>query len=163
MIIISIYETCPDTDPNLIGLSYVSQLETGFNQPFSECGNYMSSVDCQKDLGFTAVSSIIQPGHTPASASGTLSNGAGTVTSPASGAVFTYTNAADSQVYTISAASSSGGDGAKKSGKGSSDATATAESSGSSKHSNSGAAVHHSVVGGFGGILGLVTILVIMG
>lgn len=118
----SIYGICPDTDPSLVGLSYVQQLESLYDLPFTECGQYMSSYDCTKDLSFTAASTFYDPADLPKSGSATLSNGPGTVTAPASGTVFSYTNAADSQVYTISAASAKKGSG--------SDSTATAGKTG---------------------------------
>lgn len=57
----------------------------------------------------------------PASGASTLYNVAGTVTAPASGDHFTYTNGGDGQVYTISAASmkvGNGGGGATTTGNG---------------------------------------------
>ncbi|CAG9939620.1 unnamed protein product [Clonostachys rosea f. rosea IK726] len=133
-----IYETCPDTDPDLVGLSYVSQLETLYNQPFSACGSYMSSYDCQKDLSFTAASSFISPGSAFTTGKGSLSNGAGSVTSPGSGSVFSYTNLADSVVYTITAASSSGNH--NSGGSGSSSGSAQASATGSKSSDEKGAA-----------------------
>ena len=117
----SIYAICPNTDPNLIGLSSVNLLETTLDTPFSTCGSYLTQFPCDSDLGFPSVAGGIfyGPDNLPASGNQTLSNLAGTVTSPASGAVFTYTNGANSQVYTISAASISGtGSGATITGNG---------------------------------------------
>ncbi|KAH6874749.1 hypothetical protein B0T10DRAFT_552733 [Thelonectria olida] len=128
----AIYGVCPDTDPALVGLSYIEQLESLYDLPFTSCDQYMSSYDCKKDLGFTAASTFYDPSDLPSSGSATLSNGPGSVTAPASGTVFTYTNAADSQVYTISAASAR-----KGSGSGS-DSTATAASAGASAKATDG-------------------------
>ncbi|CAH0055297.1 unnamed protein product [Clonostachys solani] len=133
-----IYETCPDTDPDLVGLSYVSQLETLYNQPFSACGSYMSSYDCQKDLSFTAASSFISPGSALTTGKGSLSNGPGSVTSPGSGSAFSYTNLADSVVYTITAASASGNQ--NSGGGGSSSGSAQASATGSKSSDQKGTA-----------------------
>jgi hypothetical protein len=117
----SIYGICPTTDPTLIGLSNVNQLETIMDTPFDTCGSYLSEFPCAS-LGFTPVAggTFYGPDNLPASGTATLSNLGGTVTSPASGAVFTYTNGGDGVVYTISAAN------VKDSGSGSEAQTTTA-------------------------------------
>ncbi|VUC22163.1 unnamed protein product [Clonostachys rosea] len=154
-----IYETCPDTDPNLVGLSYVSQLETLYEQPFSSCGPYMSSYDCQKDLSFTAASSFISPGNAVSTGKASLSNGPGSVTSPGSGSVFSYTNLADSVVYTITAASASGNQNSGGSGSSSGSAQASATASKSSDEKGT-AAIGISRVGR---ITGLVAFILLVG
>jgi hypothetical protein len=98
----------------------------------------MSSYDCQKDLSFTAASSFISPGSAFTTGKGSLSNGAGSVTSPGSGSVFSYTNLADSVVYTITAASSSGNH--NSGGSGSSSGSAQASATGSKSSDEKGAA-----------------------
>lgn len=109
------YNICPDTDPTLIGLSNVSQLESQVNTPFDSCGSYLNTYDCISDLSYSldGVSTYYKPTNLPKSGTATLSNAAGTVTAPASGSVFTYTNGGDGVVYTITAA------GVKDSGSGS--------------------------------------------
>ncbi|RDW92540.1 hypothetical protein BP5796_01934 [Coleophoma crateriformis] len=128
----SIYDICPNTDPNLIGLSLVQQYETALNTPFSSCDPYLAEFNCVSDLGFQNVpgGKFYRQGNLPVADTDTLSNVAGTVTSPASGSVFTYTNNGDSQTYTITVVSvSARSQGTKAVGKttatGSSDATVT--------------------------------------
>ncbi|KAG0646225.1 hypothetical protein D0Z07_8172 [Hyphodiscus hymeniophilus] len=125
----SIYSICPNTDPSLIGLSSVNQLETTLDTPFSSCGSYLAEFPCDTDLHFSAAAggTFYGPDNLPASGTQTLSNLAGTVTAPASGAVFTYTNGADKQVYTISAASAEGA-GSKATTTGKNGATTTSKS-----------------------------------
>jgi hypothetical protein len=103
----SIYGLCPNTDPSLIGISTLNTLETTYDQPFSGCDAALSSGICESQLGWPKVAGgeYYGPSNLPKNGTNTLSNEAGTVTSPASGAVFTYTNGANTQVYTISAAS----------------------------------------------------------
>ncbi|KAE9375867.1 hypothetical protein N431DRAFT_556195 [Stipitochalara longipes BDJ] len=103
----SIYAICPTTDPTLIGLSSVQQVETTLDTQISGCQPYLAQYNCVADLGFSQVvgGTFYGPNNLPVSGTQTLSNVAGTVTAPASGTVFTYTNGGDGQVYTISAAS----------------------------------------------------------
>ncbi|KDR83368.1 hypothetical protein GALMADRAFT_637605 [Galerina marginata CBS 339.88] len=105
----SIYGLCPNTNPSLVGLNQVNNVlgnQIGTN--FSSCSSPLSQFNCQSDLGFPAVGggTYFNPTNLPTSGTATLSNVGGTVTAPASGSIFTYTNGGDQQVYTISAASS---------------------------------------------------------
>lgn len=138
----SIYAICPTTNPTLIGLSQVQSLQTNLNTPIDSCAPYIAQYPCESDLGFPAVAggTFYDAANLPASGTATLSNGPGTVTTPASGSVFTYTNPGDSQVYVISAAGvKAGGD---DSGSGNAAATTTGSgssgSSGGSGGSNGG-------------------------
>ncbi|KAH0497573.1 hypothetical protein TgHK011_004870 [Trichoderma gracile] len=138
----SLYNICPDTDPKLIGLSNVAQLQSQLNTDFNSCGSYLDTYDCVHDLGYSldGVSKYYKPTDAVPSGTATLSNAAGTVTAPASGTVFSYTNGGDGTVYTITAvghasglgsdsgAGSGGSDGSGSSGSqttASSDAAAT--------------------------------------
>lgn len=109
----SIYAICPSTDPTLIGLSSVQQVETTLDTPISDCQPYLEQYNCVSDLGFSQVvgNTFYGPSNLPATGTQTLSNVPGSVTAPASGNVFTYTNGGDGQVYTISAASVKAGSG----------------------------------------------------
>lgn len=106
----SIYGICSTTDPTLIGLSSVNQLETALDTPFDTCNSYLSEFPCESKLGFPPVAggTFYGPDNLPRSGTATLSKLGGSVTSPASGAVFTYRNGGDTQVYTISAANVNG-------------------------------------------------------
>lgn len=126
---------CPDTDPTLIGLSSVQQMETAYNTPFQSCGKYLAAYPCVSSLGFSKLdgTDYDSPDSLPKGGSGALSNKDGTVIAPASGSVFTYTNAADNQVYTISAAKA--GKGSKASQTSASDASKTGTATGASETS----------------------------
>ncbi|PNY18341.1 Uncharacterized protein TCAP_07545 [Tolypocladium capitatum] len=94
----SIYGICPDTEPKLIGFSEVSKLEGLLNTPFDTCATYMSEFDCVSDLGFShdTIHTYYKPNNLPSqTGTATLSNKPGTVTAPASGLAFTYSNAAN--------------------------------------------------------------------
>lgn len=116
--IYSLVEICPETDPKLIGLNFISQYEKNVDVNYANCGQYMQTFNCVSDLGFQldGVSSYLAPQDPFQSGTATLSNGQGTVTAPASGAVFTYTNGGDGQVYTITAANFNGKDDSGSSG-----------------------------------------------
>lgn len=145
----SIYRICPTTDPSLIGLSSVNELETNLDTPFSSCSSYLTEFPCESDLGFPAAAggTFYGPNNLPTSSTQPLSNVAGTVTSPASGAMFTYTDGGDSQVYTISAASfGDGGSGATATitGKSGHSGSTAGGSSGSSTATGSAASAEAS-------------------
>ncbi|KAK1255635.1 hypothetical protein MKX07_007894 [Trichoderma sp. CBMAI-0711] len=136
----SLYNICPDTDPKLIGLSTVSQLQSQLNTDFDSCGSYMDTYDCVNDLGYSldGVSKYYKPTDAVPSGTATLSNAAGTVTAPASGTAFSYTNGGDGTVYTITAVGHASGSG---SGSGSeSGGSDGSDSSGSQITGSSGAA-----------------------
>lgn len=108
----SIVEICPATDPKLIGLSNIQQIETTINTDFKSCGNYLDAYDCKNDLGFNidGVKSFLKPNDPLTTGTATLSDAPGTITAPASGKVFSYTNGGDGIVYTITAAGKIKGD-----------------------------------------------------
>lgn len=102
----SYFNICPDTNLYLIGFSMVETLAANSDTYFEDCSSVLPFESCIATLNFS--SSLIGglymgPGDFPPNGTGTLSNSPGTVTAPASGAVFTYTNAADNEIYTITA------------------------------------------------------------
>ncbi|KAF4947797.1 hypothetical protein FGADI_10130 [Fusarium gaditjirri] len=139
----SMVEICPNTDPNLIGLKQIPTLESNIDVDYKSCGPYMETYDCQSQLSFSleGVSTYYKPDDPLKTGTATLSNNPGSVTAPASGKVFSYTNGGDGTVYTITAAgvgkdsSDSKGSSDGNGGSGSSDdsssstGTATADSS----------------------------------
>ncbi|KAJ9637614.1 hypothetical protein, variant [Exophiala oligosperma] len=138
----SIFEICPNTDPTLVGLSRISDLETELNTPFSSCGQYLETYDCISSLSYSldGVSTYLKPSDPLQTGTETLSNGPGTVTTPASGQVFSYTNGGDGVVYTITAATGAAEVAATTHGTGSAqsgtDSTASAaKSTGTAKSS----------------------------
>ncbi|CEJ89645.1 hypothetical protein VHEMI05476 [[Torrubiella] hemipterigena] len=102
----SIVATCPDTDPNLVGLEAAHTLQTNMNTPFNSCGKYLSSFDCVSQLGFQKIGggSFYTPNNLPAFGKQPLTNTGGSVTTPGNGPSFRWTNAADGKTYTINAA-----------------------------------------------------------
>nr|RBQ94008.1 hypothetical protein FVER53263_09992 [Fusarium verticillioides] len=102
----SIVEICPKTDPNLIGLKQISALESELNVDYKSCGSYMETYDCSSQLSYSldGVSTYYKPDDPLKTGTATLSNDPGSVTAPASGKVFSYTNGGDGTVYTITAA-----------------------------------------------------------
>ncbi|KAF4341219.1 hypothetical protein FBEOM_4877 [Fusarium beomiforme] len=102
----SIVEICPNTDPNLIGLKQIPTLESQVNVQYQECGKYLQAYDCSSVLSYSleGVSTYLKPDDPLKTGTATLSNNRGTVTAPASGKVFSYTNGGDGTVYTITAA-----------------------------------------------------------
>jgi hypothetical protein len=86
------YDICPNTDPKLIGLDQILSAVAP-TLPWPSCGPTFHQFDCVNDLRFEAPLStgkIYNPTEVLASGTRTLSNIAGEVTSPASGAVFSY-------------------------------------------------------------------------
>ncbi|OAA58282.1 hypothetical protein ISF_06821 [Cordyceps fumosorosea ARSEF 2679] len=144
----SFFEICPNTDPKLLGLNNIGQLQTAANTQFSSCGKYLNTYDCAKDLGFKldGVSTYLKPDDQLTTGTATISNVPGTVTAPASGRVFTYTNGGDGTVYTITAAgkfsdSGSGSGSPPGSGSGSDSASGSANPSQTSKPKSAGTAI----------------------
>ncbi|KAL6362197.1 hypothetical protein LRP88_04274 [Fusarium phalaenopsidis] len=131
----SIVEICPDTDPKFAGLAEISQLESQLNVQFDTCGKYMDTYDCRSDLSFSldGVSTFFKPDDSLKTGTATLSNGPGTVTAPASGHIFTYTNGGDGVVYTITAAADKASSGSKGDSSGSKSTSIPTESSSESK------------------------------
>ena len=86
------YDICPNTVPKLIGLDQILSAVAP-TLPWPSCGPTFQQFDCVSDLRFEATLStgkFYNPTNVPASGTQTLSNTAGEVTSPASGAVFSY-------------------------------------------------------------------------
>ncbi|RKL45776.1 hypothetical protein BFJ72_g3321 [Fusarium proliferatum] len=121
----SIVEICPNTDPDLIGLKQIPTLESELNVDYKSCGSYMETYDCSSQLSYSleGVSTYYKPDDPLKTGTATLSNNPGSVTAPASGKVFSYTNGGDGTVYTITAAGV---------GKDSSDSKGSSDSDGSS-------------------------------
>ena len=130
---------CPNTDPSLIGLSLVNSVYSSTTGSFGSCTDYLAQYDCAKDFGFaTPAGGKFLNADELVNSTATLSNIAGTVTSPASGTLFTYTNPAITVAYTITAASANAGKGASTTASGS--ATSTDKGSKASSGSKSGSA-----------------------
>jgi hypothetical protein len=103
----SIYDICPDTDPNQLGLSTVNTDFLAYDQPFDQCGQYLDEFDCVNDLGFSpigTISSYIQASATSSAGTNSLSTLNGSITSPLGGPTTTW-SAPAGNTYTIVAAS----------------------------------------------------------
>lgn len=102
----SFLEICPATDPTLIGFNAIPQLEQQINEQFNQCEPHIDTYDCVSDLGYSlaGVSTYVKPTDPIQTGTASLSNVPGTVTSPASGKVFTWTNQGDGKVWTVTAA-----------------------------------------------------------
>lgn len=126
----SIFEICPDTNPDLVGMSSVSKIETQLDINFQEY-QPMTKINCASDLSFSlpGVSTYYPPSDLPTTGTATLSNKPGSVTTPPSGSVFSYTNGGDSVVYIITAASVSKGGESGSQDSGSTTAATTSKKS----------------------------------
>lgn len=95
----------------------------------------MDTYDCSSQLSFSldGVSTFYKPDDSLKTGTATLSNGPGTVTAPASGHIFTYTNGGDGVVYTITAAADKVGSGNKGDSGGSKSTSIPTESTSESK------------------------------
>lgn len=157
----SIVNNCPKTNPSLVGLSDAKQLQTNLNANWNDCGKYLAAYDCINGLGFPKLANGAY--RTPSTlgnfGSDPLTNTGGTVTKPALGEKFSWTNAADGITYNIvaqglgkassSGSSSSGSSGSSGSGSGSSSSSASPSgssgSSGDSKKNGASGVVLSSV------------------
>ncbi|KAK9366289.1 hypothetical protein V1509DRAFT_630333 [Lipomyces kononenkoae] len=147
----SLYSICPDTDPSQAGLDVIDNYFSGYNQPFSSCDQYLSSLNCVSDLGFAQIDGdqYYGPGNLSLTGTQSLSDGPGSITSPISGATFTwvpittpvtivavsYTPGASP---TGSGSSGSGSSGSGSSGSGSSGSGSSGSGSSQSGSSDSG-------------------------
>jgi len=95
----AIFDICPDSDPTLLG---VNQLTNG-SSIWSSCGPSLNSVDCVADLGFEAplgTGTLYNPTNLPTWGTKTISDLPGGITSPLSGATFTWSNS-DAGISTV--------------------------------------------------------------
>lgn len=90
----SIYDTCPNTNPSDIGAdSWYAAL---FTHEWEDCGKYLEAYDCAGDLGYGAedaggTHTFYEPGKFPKNGTETLYNTGGALSTPVSGATFTWT------------------------------------------------------------------------
>lgn len=103
------YNVCPDTNPDILGLNEVRALYLGAdNITAADCPARLSSYDCVAH-GFNASGSYGTNASSwansplPHTATGSLTDKAGIITSPVSGATYTWT--ALNATYTVTAAS----------------------------------------------------------
>lgn len=91
----SIYDTCPNTKPSLLGVEAWNEAVFAPND-WEECGPYLESYDCAGDLGYDrtdagAITKFYKPSSMPSNGTETLSNKDCVVSTPVSGDTFTWT------------------------------------------------------------------------
>jgi hypothetical protein len=157
----SIWNVCPNTRPSEIGADYWYD---AFLRPhhWDECGPYLEKYDCGSDLGFAAESAgdthtFPKPKNLPKNGTETLFNTGGVLSTPVSGATFTWTDG--SLLHAITAASTNNIVSATGTGVQVASATATATSTSATK---AGGAIVYSpptwAGAGMAGILALVIV-----
>ncbi|KAL5361464.1 hypothetical protein BJX96DRAFT_85207 [Aspergillus floccosus] len=94
-LISSIWDTCPNTDPDFITASFWN--ETLFSPyDWDTCGPTLREYDCANALGFGAdpaggIENFRSPNNVPENATGRLTNTGVSITTPISGSTFTWT------------------------------------------------------------------------
>ncbi|KAJ5889616.1 hypothetical protein N7504_010426 [Penicillium tannophilum] len=103
-ILSTIWDTCPNTKPSLLD---VDGWFNGFitQDDWDKCGDYLDAYDCAGDLGFSAedaggTTTFYKKGGLPKNGTGTLYN-TGSLTTPVSGATFTWTFGTNPHVVTV--------------------------------------------------------------
>lgn len=90
----SIYNICPKTQPGLIGLNEWSDAIAILDKNWGQCGAYLEAYPCVDTLGMSPPAGdkgeLYVDGDFPANDTETLYN-TGTITSPVSGATYSYT------------------------------------------------------------------------
>ncbi|KAJ5166275.1 uncharacterized protein N7482_005056 [Penicillium canariense] len=94
-IVSAIWGTCPNTKPSLIGADDWYSMFLGPNH-WDECEEYLAAYDCDRDLGYAAESAgdthtFYKPNNIPKNGTESLFNTGSALTSPVSGATFTWT------------------------------------------------------------------------
>lgn len=90
-----IYDTCPNTKPSVIGADDWYAVLFAHSK-WEDCGKYLDAYDCAGDLGFGAedagdTHTFYKPGGFPDNGTETLYNTGGVISTPISGATFTWT------------------------------------------------------------------------
>ncbi|KAJ4115402.1 hypothetical protein NW768_011254 [Fusarium equiseti] len=96
-ILSSFWDICPDTKPSLLGADEYWNALISKDEDYPQCGDYNDVYSCAKDLKFTPPgkdksANFYGPGELPKNGTKTLSNMEGSITSPLSGATFTWTD-----------------------------------------------------------------------
>ncbi|KAJ5772300.1 hypothetical protein N7520_002829 [Penicillium odoratum] len=102
-VVSTIYDTCPNAKPSLLAIDrwYDSFLEPN---DWESCGDYLNAWDCAGELGFGSedageTKTFYKPGGLPKNGTETLSN-TGSLSTPVSGVIFTWTFGTDIHVIT---------------------------------------------------------------
>ncbi|KAI8965135.1 hypothetical protein F5Y11DRAFT_313941 [Daldinia sp. FL1419] len=102
-------QICPDTDPSLLGIDDAYQALVAGDENWPMCAEYMKAFPCASMLGYTPPGGddsavFYEPGNFPPNGTATLSNIAGSITSPVSGAVYTWTHDGREDIVTVASA-----------------------------------------------------------
>ncbi|RYP88464.1 hypothetical protein DL770_004628 [Monosporascus sp. CRB-9-2] len=123
------WEVCPNTDPSLLGADEIYQSLVVQDENWPQCAEYMEAFPCGSTLGFTPPGGddsgpFYEPGNFPPNGTATTSNIAGSITSPVSGAKYTWTYNSIPRTVTVVSADSmptatgeAGGDAADSEGQ----------------------------------------------
>ncbi|KAF3399858.1 hypothetical protein F1880_008166 [Penicillium rolfsii] len=162
-IVSAIWNVCPNTKPSEIGADYWFD---AFLRPhhWDECGPYLEAYDCGSDLGFAAESAgdthtFYQPNSLPKNGTETLFNTGGVLSTPVSGATFTWTDA--SLLHAITAASTNRIVSATGTGADAQEATAAATATGASATKSGGAIVYSPPTWTCAGMAGVLAMIIV--
>ncbi|KAF4966744.1 hypothetical protein FSARC_5609 [Fusarium sarcochroum] len=102
----TIWGVCPDTKPSLIGPDDVYNRIILKDENYPKCADYTDKYSCVGDLKFTPPGKdksikFYNPGELPKNGTKTLSNLDGSITSPLSGATFTWTRGDRTRAITV--------------------------------------------------------------
>ncbi|KAI1799908.1 hypothetical protein F4811DRAFT_541855 [Daldinia bambusicola] len=101
-------EICPNTDPSLLGMNEIYNSLVASDEDWPMCAAYMEEYPCVSKLGYTPPGDdnsavFYEPGKFPSNGTATTSNIAGSITSPVSGATYSWTY--DNLVQTVTVVS----------------------------------------------------------
>lgn len=158
----SIWNVCPNTKPSEIGAEYWFD---AFLRPhhWDECGPYLEAYDCGSDLGFAAESAgdthtFYKPNNLPKNGTETLSNTGGVLSTPVSGATFTWTDG--SLLHAITAVSTNNVVSATGTGLQEATATVTAPATGASATKTGGADLYSPPTWAGAGVAGVLAMVI---
>ncbi|KAI0113350.1 hypothetical protein F4814DRAFT_449797 [Daldinia grandis] len=104
-------QICPNTDPSLLGMDEIYQSLVASDEDWPMCATYMDAYPCDGTLGYTPPGGndsavFYEPGKFPPNGTATPSNVAGSITSPVSGATYTWTYDGLARTVTVESAES---------------------------------------------------------
>ncbi|KAI1090483.1 hypothetical protein F5B19DRAFT_463213 [Rostrohypoxylon terebratum] len=90
------WAVCPNTDPALLGINEIYESLIANDEDWPTCATDMEAFPCYSKLGFTppggnSSGTFYEPNHFPSNGTETVSNIAGSITSPVSGTMYTWT------------------------------------------------------------------------
>ncbi|KAI0887858.1 uncharacterized protein GGS22DRAFT_197765 [Annulohypoxylon maeteangense] len=90
------WAVCPNTDPSLLGINEIYDSLIANDKDWATCATDMDAFPCYSKLGYTppggnSSGTFYEPNDFPQNGTATTSNIAGSITTPVSGAVYTWT------------------------------------------------------------------------